>query len=103
MRHVDKQTRALRDLVEIFVYLAETAGLPVAEKFLEMAEWTFSLLAKNSNMGEIANLKGGKVAGLRKFPVPLKGLKYLVFYLPTRDGITVVRVIHSSQDWWEAD
>jgi toxin ParE1/3/4 len=103
MGNVDKQTRAKRDLVEIFVYLAEIAGLPVAEHFLQTAEWTFSLLAKNPNMGKVTHLKGGKVVGLRKFLVPIKGLKYLIFYLPIRDGVSIVRVIHSSQDWWAGE
>jgi len=25
---------------------------------------------------------------------------FLIFYLPRRDGISVVRVLHAAQDWW---
>jgi hypothetical protein len=26
--------------------------------------------------------------------------KFLIFYLPHSRGITIVRVLHASQDWW---
>jgi len=40
----------------------------------------------------VAGLKG-----LRRFPVTDFG-NYLVFYLPRRDGIEVIRVIHGARD-----
>jgi len=27
--------------------------------------------------------------------------KYLIFYLPRPDGVSLVRVLHAAQDWWD--
>jgi len=36
---------------------------------------------------------------MRKWHVP-DFENFLVFYLPRRDGISVVRVLYAAQDWW---
>ena len=46
MLKVTKREAAKRDLVEHFVYLAENAGLDVAERFLTHAEASFGDLAR---------------------------------------------------------
>ncbi len=39
------------------------------------------------------------LAGTRKWPVrDFRG--YLIFYLPRAAGVSVVRVLHGSRDWW---
>jgi toxin ParE1/3/4 len=48
---VTKRAAARRDLVEQFVYLAENAGLNVAERFLSPAEASFADLARQPMMG----------------------------------------------------
>lgn len=102
MATIKTQRQAALDLDAIMNYLEENAGEIVADRFLEKAERTFAVLAENPNIGKITSLKGRpKVAGLRKFPIPIRGFKYLIFYMPRQNGISVVRVIHSSQDWWE--
>ena len=36
---------------------------------------------------------------MRKWPV--NGFeKFLIFYLPSGNGVTIVRVLHAAQDWW---
>ena len=46
MPTVTQREAARRDLVEHFVYLAENAGLDVAERFLSNAEASFTELAR---------------------------------------------------------
>ena len=26
--------------------------------------------------------------------------KFLIFYMPSRGGVSIVRVLHAAQDWW---
>jgi toxin ParE1/3/4 len=99
MPGVERQPLAIKDIDEHFDYLSKGTGLPVAIRFLENANKCFSLLVENPHMGTPAKLKRARVKGLRKFQV--KGFEYLIFYMPLPDGIVVVRVIHSSRDWWE--
>jgi toxin ParE1/3/4 len=99
MPTVTKREAARRDLVEHFVYLAEEAGLDVAERFLANAEATFNDLAQQPEMGAPLTLKNPALANLRKWRV--KGFdNHLVFYEPRPDGVSVVRVLHAARDWW---
>lgn len=99
MPRVSQRGSARRDLVEHFVFLAEEAGLDTAERFLRNAESTFNLLATQPNMGAPLSLKHSELAGLRKWSVD--GFdSFLIFYLPRKDGISIVRVLHGSRDWW---
>ena len=99
MSTVRKRARAKRDLVEVYVYLAEQAGIEVAERFLARAEESFRALSLHPQMGVALSLHGPKLAGLRKWQV--NGFeKFLIFYQPRPEGVTIVRVLHATQDWW---
>lgn len=99
MERVRQRAAARRDLVEHFAYLAENAGVEVAERFLEQAEKSFDDLVANPMIGAPLTLQHPELAGMRKWP--LKEFdNYLIFYLPRRDGISIVRVLHSARDWW---
>ncbi len=101
MDHIHKRAAAKRDLVEHFVYLAENAGLEVADRFLLQAEQSFSELANLPAMGVELALPAVEVASIRKWQV--KGFeKFLIFYQPRPDGISIVRILHAAQDWWGA-
>ena len=40
-----------------------------------------------------------ELAGMRKWHV--KGFeRLLIFYLPRQQGVSIVRVLHAAQDWW---
>ena len=79
MPTVTKREAAQRDLVEHFVYLAEEAGLDVAERFLTNAEASFNDLAQQPKMGAPLPLKHPDLANVRKWRV--KGFdNHLVFY-----------------------
>jgi toxin ParE1/3/4 len=99
MRRVYKRPEARRDLIEHYVYLAEEAGEEVAERFLTQAEQTFTDLAENREMGASLTLLNPQLAGLRKWRVK-DFEKFLIFYFSRPDGVSIVRVLHSAQDWW---
>ena len=99
MATVHKRASAKRDLVEVYVYLAEHAGIETAERFLSNADESFSDLARHPGMGTTLSLLDPKLTGLRKWQID--GFeKFLIFYLPLRDGVSIVRVLHAAQDWW---
>jgi toxin ParE1/3/4 len=99
MGRVRQRAAARRDLVEHFVYLAETAGLETAERFLEAAEATFNDLADQPLIGAPLSLHSAALASVRKWRVG--GFDtVLVFYLPRADGISVLRVLHGARYWW---
>jgi len=88
MPTVTKREAAQRDLVEHFVYLAEEAGLDVAERFLTNAEASFNDLAQQPKMGAPLPLKHPDLANVRKWRV--KGFdNHLVFYDPRPDGVSI--------------
>ena len=66
---ISKSEAARRDLVEQFVYLAELAGLQVAERFLANAEASFDDLAQQPKMGAPLTLKHPDLASIRKWRV----------------------------------
>ena len=100
MPRITKREAARRDLVDYFAYLAEESGIETAERFLSNAEASFNLLASQPNMGAPLSMRRPELAGLRKWSVD--GFEnLLIFYLPRNDGISVVRVLHGSRNWWE--
>jgi len=94
MRRVYKRPGARRDLIEHYVYLAENAGEETAERFLARVDQTFTDLAENREMGANLTLLNPQLAGLRKWQVK-DFEKFLIFYLPRSDGVSIVRVLHS--------
>lgn len=96
---VSKRESAKRDLVEHVVYLAENAGLDVADRFLSCAESSFNDLARQPMMGAPLTLKRPELANIRKWRVKDSD-NHLVFYEPRPDGVSIVRVLHAASDWW---
>jgi toxin ParE1/3/4 len=100
MRRVYRRAAARRDLVEHYVYLAENAGEETADRFLARADGTFTTLAEQREIGAVLTLRDPRLAGLRKWRIE-DFEKFLVFYLPRPDGVSIVRVLHAAQDWWQ--
>ena len=99
MPQVHKRAAAKRDLIEHYVYLAEEAGIDIADRFLLNAARSFNDLALHPEMGASLILQEPRLTGLRRWQV--KGFeKFLVFYLPRPGGVSIVRVLHAAQDWW---
>lgn len=88
-----------RDLIDHYAYLAENAGIPTAERFLNNAEASFAALAAQPKMGAPLALSNPTLVGLRKWQVQ-DFANHLIFYLPRRDGVLIVRVLHAARDWW---
>jgi toxin ParE1/3/4 len=50
-------------------------------------------------LGVALFLRSAKLAGLRKWQV--SGFEnVLIFYMPRAAGVTIVRVLYASRDWW---
>ena len=50
-------------------------------------------------IGAPVKLHSPSLAGMRKWPIH-DFRNYRIFYLPRPDGISVVRVLDGSRDWW---
>ena len=99
MRKVFRRAAARRDLIEHFVYLAQEADEATAERFFASADDTFLQLAQDPNIGTPLLLNAKELVALRKWRVR-DFPKYLIFYLPRPDGVSIVRVLYGNQDWW---
>jgi toxin ParE1/3/4 len=96
---IRKRASAKRDLVEHYIYLAEHAGIESAERFLLNADQSFHDLSLHQKMGIALALRSPRLAGMRKWQV--HGFeKMLIFYVPGARAVSIVRVLHASQDWW---
>jgi len=96
---VYQRATARRDLIQHFVHLAETADQETADRFLTNARSTFADLAEQPRIGAPLNLSNPALEHLRKWRV--SGFEnYLVFYLPRPNGVSIIRVLHASRDWW---
>jgi toxin ParE1/3/4 len=99
MPQVTQRQIARNDLIEHFIYLAENAGLDIADRFLTNAETPFNLLAEQPKLGVALALRSSDLTGLRKWHV--KDFEdVLIFYQPRPDGVVIVRVLHGTRDWW---
>lgn len=99
MGQVYRRPVARRDLIAHYRYLAENAGEVVADRFLSQAEASFDDLLKQPRIGSPLTLRHPELVGMRKWRINDFD-NYLIFYLPRPDGISIVRVLHSAQDWW---
>ena len=88
---------AARDLVEIFRYLARTAGLRVADRFVGQAQATWELLVSQPRLGSRYDGDGILEADLRYYSI-IKFRNYIAFYRPIEDRIEVIRVLHGARD-----
>lgn len=84
------------DLDELAAWI-QRDNSQAALRFLEQAEATFQSLADMPGLGGPFAVKNPRLAGLRCFPIK-EFPNHLVFYLPIRDGVDVVRVLHGARD-----
>ena len=78
------------DLDEIFDFLLHESQ-EYATKILRIIASKITLLEKNAYLGKP---KDNILLNLRSFPAK----KYIIFYSPTKDGIEVFRILHSSRN-----
>lgn len=90
MARVRLSAAAKRDLKDIWKYIAAD-NAEAADGLLDHLESTALLLARSPLLGRS---RDGLVAGMRSFPVGT----YVIFYLPIKNGITIVRVLSGYRD-----
>ena len=100
MATVYRRQAARHDLIAHYAYLVDNAGEAVADRFLTNIERSFNDLSEQPGMGAPMTLNPPELAGLRKWRAR-EFDSVLIFYLPRRDGVSIVRVLHASQDWWQ--
>ena len=89
--------RAKRDVFECALYLADTAGVPTAERFMDAIEKTQARIADNPAVGSPRAFPDPRLRGLRQWPV--RGFRnYLVYYVLSSDDVRIVRVLHAARD-----
>lgn len=95
---VDKRPRAIRDLADIAVYLAEESGSDdLALRFLDAAEASFAQLAAMPESGVARKYRDPELEGVRMWRIA--GFEqHLIFYRPSPRGVEVIRVIHGRRD-----
>ena len=96
MSVIKKTPRAEEDLIEIWVYLAED-NIVAADRVYNAIEETLRILVSSARMGTMYVSENPQLSGIRIFPVN-HYQKYLIFYRPIRNGIEVIRVLHSARD-----
>ncbi len=96
-KSVTRTPQSEEDAYDTYRYMA-LDSIDVAEAYLDALFDTFDKLLEYSKMGAVVEEAKGELHGLRLVPVSSKFRKHLVFYLPTEEGIHIVRILHSSRD-----
>ncbi|MGB9406696.1 MAG: type II toxin-antitoxin system RelE/ParE family toxin [Terracidiphilus sp.] len=97
MAEVFVRARARRDILLNAEYLEEHGGMETAQRFLDATQMTFETLARMPKMGILCTFSSPALRRLRRWPV--KGFEnWLIFYLPRRNGVEIVHLIHGARD-----
>ncbi len=91
-----RRDAALSDLIDLAYHIA-LDNVEAAYQFLDRAEETFRDLERMPLMGSTREFQGPTLNGIRMWRV--KGFpKHLLFYRPIKDGVEIIRVLHSARD-----
>ncbi len=85
-----KRPRALADIAEIWDYIADD-NEERADSFVVSLDGKFQTLAKNPRLGR---QRDELSANLRSWHFG----RYVIFYLPLKDGVEIIRVLHGARD-----
>jgi toxin ParE1/3/4 len=88
---INLRPKAEVDLLEIWDFIFQSAGMERADKFIDQIKANFEILETFPEMGKP---RENLAPTLRSIP---EG-NYLIFYQPTSQGIDVVRVFHGARD-----
>jgi toxin ParE1/3/4 len=89
MPRVTRRPLAAADIFEVWDYIAD-GSFEAADRWVDQLDAKFQLLATQPMMGRA---RDELEQGLRSFPFG----RYVIFYMPSDDGIDVVRVLHSAR------
>ncbi len=88
--------KASADLDEQALFIARD-NARIAYQLYEACEETFNSLAKMPHMGQLYPTAKKRLMGVRFFPIP--GFeRHLIFYVPRKDHIDVVRILYTTRD-----
>jgi toxin ParE1/3/4 len=88
----------LESIAEQAEYLGQEANPEVADRFIEAVKDTTDQLKKLPYLGFTREFANSKLQSIRVWRV--KGFeKYLIFYIPKRDSIEFLYLIHSARDY----
>lgn len=88
--------QAREDAFELYLHIAKDNSA-AAERFAKAIEQTCDYLAALPNIGAVKSVQNPSFKGMRVMRV--SGFRvYLMFYIPTKSGITVIRIIHGARD-----
>ena len=91
MPAVFQRPAARRDLVAHYVYLAENAGMKIAERFLMNTESSFTEISAHPHIGSPTVARSPTLAGFRRWRIK-EFKEIIIFYLRRRNGVTSLRI-----------
>ena len=91
-----RRDAALHDLIDLAYHIA-LVDIDAAYRSLIAAEESFRDLERMPLMGSSREFKNSALHGIRMWRVR-DFPKHLIFYRPIRDGVEIIRVLHSSRD-----
>jgi plasmid stabilization system protein ParE len=89
--------RAQIDMELIAEDIRDDSGVAAAERFADRLNRTLALLERLSRLGEIIDPPFPRYPDLRMMQVHRQP-HHVIYFCPTRTGIRVVRVLHTSRD-----
>jgi toxin ParE1/3/4 len=93
---IQRRDAALHDLIDLAYYIA-LDNLEAAYRFLDKVEESFRYLERMPLMGSTREFQDSTLAGIRMWRVK-DFPKHLIFYRPIKDGVEIIRVLHSARD-----
>lgn len=90
---------ARRDIESHVLWLRSEADDKTALRFADAAISAFHMLAENPKIGPAIGSRNIRLAHLRKWRID-GFANVLIFYLPDSNGVHIIRILHSAQDWW---
>ena len=93
---VIKSAQAECDIDDQAFYIAED-NLEASDRYLVAVHRAIQSLGSPLQQGMLCKINEPKLKGLRKLAVP--GFRnYLIFFIETKDYVTVIRVLHGARD-----
>jgi len=83
---------ANKDLESIFIYSVENFGMERAERYIDDLVSAFQTLANNYNQGK-------DCSHVRPNLYSHNVVSHVIYYKPSKDGISIYRVLHKSMDY----
>jgi len=94
--HLLIRPKAIEDITAHAFFIAEDSSAE-AERFMTDVEASFRLLAETPGIGSPRAFPSPHLEGLRIWPIR-NHAKHLIFYIPRRDDVDIIRVLHSARD-----